>query len=254
MSVLISCEVGGTCMAASPAEGSGDGSTEGASSTVTAPRRRKSAAKTIPTVECDAPALYVARRMSRQLTAPLIVNEYSMALIDVTRSLHHRALFPPGTRSWPADDRQRLIDQIHAPYRQQIRAGIESLFSTQSYVIHLSIRSFPLRQSGKIRRTDTGLLYDPSRDEEVDLCLDWIDEMYDVIPMLRVRRNYPRRGTTDSITRSMRSEFSDLSYLGVEVLVNRAWAGRPLAIRDETIDQMCVCLQRVIAWPQSEAA
>jgi hypothetical protein len=97
-------------------------------------------------------------------------------------------------------------------------------------------------------------LYDPSRDEEVDLCLDWIDEMYDVIPMLRVRRNYPRRGTTDSITKSMRSEFSDRSYLGIEVLLNRAWAGRPLAIRDETVDAMCGCLQRVIEWPQSEAA
>jgi predicted N-formylglutamate amidohydrolase len=192
--------------------------------------------------------------MSQNLLAPLIINEYSMELIDVTRSLHHRSLFPPLTRSWSAADRQQLIDQIHAPYRQQIRAGIEQLLSQYAYVVHLSIRSFPLRQSGKIRRADVGLLYDPARDDEVDLCLDWIDEMYELIPMLRVRRNYPRRGTTDSITKSMRTEFAGRSYVGIEVLLNRAWAGRPLAIRDEVIDQMCGCLQRVLARPQSEAA
>jgi predicted N-formylglutamate amidohydrolase len=192
--------------------------------------------------------------MSQRLAAPLIANEYSMGLIDVTRSLHHRALFPPPTRTWPAEDRQRLIDQIHTPYRQQIRSEIERLFSQNSYVIHLSIRTFPLRHSGKIRRADAGLLYDPSRDEEVGLCLDWIDEMYEAIPMLRVRRNYPRRGTTDSITKSMRSEFANRSYLGIEVLLNRAWAARPLAIRDVAIEQMCGCLQRVLDWSQSEAA
>ncbi len=202
----------------------------------------------------DAAAMYVAHRMSQRLYAPLIANEYSLALIDVTRSLHHRQLFPPLTRQWSAKNRDHLIELIHHPYRQRIRAGIGQLFRHFPYVIHLSVRSFPLREGGKLRRADVGLLYDPAVDDEVDLCLDWIDEMYEEIPMLRVRRNYPRRGTTDSITKAMRSEWAGKNYIGIEVLLNRAWVSRPLAIRDEVIDGMCDTLRTITAASHSDAA
>jgi hypothetical protein len=56
--------------------------------------------------------------------------------------------------------------------------------------------------------------------------------------MLRLRRDYRRRGTTDSISKAMRGEFS-ANYLGIEVLLNRALAARPVAIRDEAIDGSC---------------
>ena len=106
----------------------------------------------------------------------------------------------------------------------------------------------------KRRRADVGLLYDPSAVDEVDLCIDWLEEMYFEVEYLRVRRNYPRRGTTDSLVKSMRAEFSGEYYLGVEILLNRAWAGREIAIRDEAIDQMCETLQAVMQINQTEAA
>ena len=72
------------------------------------------------------------------------------------------------------------------------------------YVVHLSIGTFDLlSKKGKLQRADIGLLYDPAVDEEVDLCIDWFNSMYDDVPMLRVRRNYPRRGTADNITKAM---------------------------------------------------
>ena len=197
---------------------------------------------------------YVAERMSQRLHAPLITNEFSKELIDVSKSLHHRQLFPVLTRAWSSEDRETLVREIYSPYRLRIRQAIAKLFLHFKFVIHLSIRSFPLMHQGKQRRADCGLSYDPSRDEEVDLCLEWIDEMYEQLPMLRVRRNYPRRGTTDSITKSMRGEFAEQSYLGIELLVNRAWAGRALPIRDQVIDGVCRCLDSVLAAEQSDAA
>lgn len=238
MSVLISCEVGGNRI---PAE-------------IAAMARATGDALPKQTACGDETAKYLAERMSSRLYAPLIANEDSSQLIDVTHSLHHRQLFPKRTRGWTAENRQWLIDQIHTPYRERVREGIRQMFRHFPYVIHLSIRSFPLKQGGKIRRADAGLLYDPGQDDEVDLCLDWIDEMYELIPMLRVRRNYPRRGTTDSLTKSMRSEFADRNYLGIEVLVNQAWCGRVSPIREEVIDGMCDTLKTLTTQAKSDAA
>ncbi len=123
------------------------------------------------------------------------------------------------------------------------------------FVVHLSVRTFELRNhQGKLRRADVGMLYDPSVDDEIDLCLDWLDAMYEEVPMLRARRNYPRRGTTDSITKTMRGEFSANSYLGIELLLNRAWAARPVATRDHAIDGICRSLKSILSASHSEAA
>ena len=91
-------------------------------------------------------------------------------------------------------------------------------------------------------------------EDEVDFCLDWIDDLYEIAPMLRVRRNYPRRGTQDSITRAMRTEFSNQPYVGIELALNRAWASRPLKIRDEAIDGLSDSLLEIFRVPSVEAA
>lgn len=217
----------------------------------------------------DRTARYLSRRMADTLRAPLISNEYARELIDVTRSLHHRQLFSGTTRNWSATDRKFLIDTIYRPYRDRVRTELRRMLSRLPYVIHLSISSFPLRRrtsdssdrgssdrgsEKQLHRADMGLLYDPKADDEVDFCLDWIDEMYDEMDMLRVRRNYPQRGTRDSITRAMRTEFVDRNYLGIELMVNQAWASREVAIRDEVIDGICWTLDATRQLPAAKAA
>jgi predicted N-formylglutamate amidohydrolase len=198
-------------------------------------------------------ARYAAERMAGQLAARLIINPYSMDLIDVTRSLRHRQLFPAATRCWPEEQRRQLIELVYAPYRSRLQGAIRSLLQCRTCVIHLSVRTFPPRSNGSLLRADVGLSYDTSAGDEVDMCLDWIDEMYDFLPMLRVRRNYPRRGTADNITRAMRKEFGG-QYMGVEVMLNRAWVSRPLAIRHEVIDGICRALRTITELDQTEAA
>ena len=194
----------------------------------------------------DEPGRYVAARMAALLGAPLIVNECSRELIDVTRSLRQGQLFSRRMRHASDEDRQRLIDQVYRPYRLRVESAVGELLAIHGFAIHLSVRSFNLRKQGKIRRTDIGLLYDPGRDDEVDFCLDWIDEMWERVPMLRVRRNYPLRGTRNGLSRSLRTVFAGQDYLGVEVWLNRAWCKRALAIRDEAISGICGSLQAIL--------
>jgi hypothetical protein len=202
----------------------------------------------------DRTAKYVSQQMAERLAAPLICNQYSPQLIDVRRSLRHRDLFSAATRHGTTAERQRLIEMIYQPYRQRLQHELQRMLSRCEYVIHLSVQSFPLGTGKRVRRADMGLLYDPGEMDEVDFCLDWMDLMFDELPMLRVRRNYPQRGTRDSITRAMRTEFRGQPYIGIELLVNQAWAGRSIAIRDEVIDGICRTLAEVLGVAQSKAA
>ncbi len=202
----------------------------------------------------DTAARFAARRMARRLDCPLVENRYSPQLIDVSRSPHHRELFPGLTRSWDELARDRLITEIHTPYRQSNRQQIARMLLQWPHVIHLSVRTFASVNHGFRRRADVGLGYDPRQTDEVDFCLDWIDELYEVLPMVRVRRNYPRRGTIDSITKAMRNHFAGMNYLGIELQLNRAWVARPLAVRERALDAMTKSLATITQMLQSDAA
>jgi predicted N-formylglutamate amidohydrolase len=202
----------------------------------------------------DRAGKYAAERMSARLGAPLIVNEHPIDLIDVTRPLHHRQLFSKLTRTLAPNDRDKLIAEVYETYLQRVRATIDSMIRKNGFLIHLAVSSFNLKARGKIRRTDVGLLYDPSRDDERDLCLDWIDEMWERAPMLRVRRNYPRRGTTAGLTRSFRREFAAEEYQGMEVWLNRAWARRNVAMRDEALDGIADSLRVILETETNDTA
>ncbi|MFK8114961.1 MAG: N-formylglutamate amidohydrolase [Rubripirellula sp.] len=258
MRVLISCEVGGAdvpdrfiakkwrdSLSAAPMPSVG--------------QRKKSlrAGSLPPRLSCDEGAKHFVAALSRPLNATVVANSFSPELIEVSRSPHHQQLFPPATRKWSVADRKHLIDVVYDPYRMKLRETLRGMLIQSTRVLHLSVRTFPLKSPGKkktLRRADMGLLYDPACDSEVDFCLDWIDDMYDEVPMLRVRRNYPRRGTHDCITKAMRTEFGGVGYLGVEVLLNQAWAGRQVAIRDEVIAGICWSLQGLLGEVESAAA
>ncbi|TWT91510.1 N-formylglutamate amidohydrolase [Stieleria varia] len=202
----------------------------------------------------DAVSLHIGRLLSQQLTAPLLFNPYSSQLIDVTKSLGHPKLFTERTRDWPPESKQFLINEVHSAYRERVRRAIRHLTIHFSPVIHLSLRTFPLKLGDRIRRTDVGLLYDSARDWEADFCADWVDELYWMCPNLKVRRNYPRRGTVDSLTKAMRGEFPAEEYLGIDVWFNRAWVARPLQIREDCLLTICRSLAMLTRQMAVEAA
>jgi len=187
-------------------------------------------------------------------SAACLKQRYRSDLVDVSRSLKHRQLFGPRTRRWDAKDKEAVLAAAYHPYRRGVEAAIEQTLQHFTFVIHLSVRTFESWDRGRPRRTDVGLLYDPSRQNEVDLCIDWIDELYNRFVDLKVRRNYPRRGTVDGLTRAMRERYPSDVYLGIEVWMNRAWATRRGRLRDEALSHLATAFRNVVGLPAIEAA
>ena len=196
----------------------------------------------------------VAERIGHQLHAPCVKHNFRRDLIDVSHSLGHRGLFGQCAAGLDDDAKWRLIDSLYFPYRERVWQAVKQILQQFSFVLHLSVRSFAAKYRGTHRRTDVGLLYDPSREAELNLCVDWIDELYELYPNLRARRNYPRRGTVDSLTKAMRREFAPEEYMGVEVWLNRAWVDRNVRLRDEALWYLADSLRVTLGLPAEEHA
>lgn len=173
----------------------------------------------------DIGALGLARSLARLLHAPLFYSTTSRLLIDLNRSLHHRRVFSEFTRSLTLRDREQLISRYYLPYRNRIEEYITRRLSSGARVIHVSAHSFTPSLDGLVRTTDIGLLYDPARSFETRICRAWQERLTGTAPRLRVRRNYPYRGTADGFTSYLRTRFPDKRYAGIELEVNQ---GLPL--------------------------
>ncbi|PHQ36820.1 N-formylglutamate amidohydrolase [Rhodopirellula bahusiensis] len=203
----------------------------------------------------DREAGLAARLIADHAECDLIANPYRADLVDVGRSVHHRNLFRPSVRKLPAKVRKAILSEIRTPYRETVRRRISEMLLQYPYVVHLSIRTFAARTaSGQWQRGDVGLLYDPGRADELDWCLDLSDELYFAMPDLRVRRNHPGRGTNDSLTKAMRKHFYDVHYLGVEVVLNRAWVARPVLRRREVLRVLANAIREVTPEATPQAA
>ena len=203
----------------------------------------------------DVGALDAATSLARHLRCPLLAAKFSPVVVDVNRTLQQRSVFSPVTRRLSTKQRNRIVSEIHEPYRKTLESTVERLFRKDELVIHLSVRSFATFESAQspetedrtltARRTDLGLLYDPSRRYELALCLDWYDDLFYSVPMLRVRRNYPRRTVAQSLMSAMRLKYSDDCYIGVELQLNRAWCVRNVPVRNRVFSGIAKSLLRL---------
>jgi predicted N-formylglutamate amidohydrolase len=106
-------------------------------------------------------------------------------------------------------------------------------------VLHISVHSFAPELDGKQRTADIGLLYDPDRGAERRFSRHWRQALKAVAPNLRVRLNYPYRGSADGHTTALRRRFTEAQYLGIELEVNQN-----LVVRDRN---EWACLQKSVA-------
>ena len=175
----------------------------------------------------DAGSLELARRLARDTGAPLFASTVSRLLVDLNRSLRHRAIFSDATRALPAIERERIIARYYLPHRLGVRNAVAERLRAGLRVVHLSIHSFTPVMAGKRRNADVGLLYDPSRRFERELSVAVQQALGRFAPETRVRRNYPYRGIADGHTTSLRREFSGTTYAGIEIEINQAIALGP---------------------------
>lgn len=171
----------------------------------------------------DPGAAELARRVAREFSAPASFGEFTRLLIELNRSLHHRALWSEFSRELDAEERRHWIEEYYRPYRDTARTHLRRAIRECGRVVHLGVHSFTPVLNGEIRDVDVGLLYDPGRDGERTLCLSWQERLRAAAPELRVRRNQPYRGVADGFVTELRKEFTDRQYAGIELEVNQAF-------------------------------
>ena len=182
----------------------------------------------------------MARALARALRAPLVTSTISRLVIDLNRSIGHPQLFSPATRGAPATVREEIVAQYYRPYRTHVERLVRQSVSRGRRVIHISSHSFTPELDGKVRRADVGLLYDPGRHGEAELCARWKASLAAIAPEQRVRRNYPYAGKGDGLTSHLRLRFPRGAYVGIELEVNqgivfaagRRWTALRLALID----------------------
>lgn len=190
----------------------------------------------------DCGALAMARALARAFRAPLVTSTISRLLIDLNRSIGHPRVFSAATRSAGASLRAKMAEQYYWPYRLQVERLVKQSVSRGRRVIHISSHSFTPALDGKVRSADVGLLYDPGRRGEAELCARWKSSLEELAPELRVRRNYPYAGKGDGLTSYLRQRFAPTAYVGIELEINQSIvlaAGRRwTALRSSLIDSL----------------
>jgi predicted N-formylglutamate amidohydrolase len=169
----------------------------------------------------DPGALALARDLARAFDAELVYSTTSRLLVELNRSPNHKQLFSEATRALPPADRERLLARYYRPYREWVEAQVAATVESGDDLVHISSHSFTPKLHGEVRRADVGLLYDPGRESERDLCLTWQSEIRQAASNLVVRRNYPYRGSADGLTTHLRKRYPGGRYTGVEIEVNQ---------------------------------
>lgn len=175
----------------------------------------------------DIGAHAIAAALGRRFDVPVSAATVSRLLVDTNRSADNRAVFSRFTRTLPAAERTALLREFHTPHREAVEARCATACAARRRVLHLSIHSFTPTWAGKTRRCDLGFLYDPAHPWELEIGRNWQAAMRSAHASLRIRRNYPYRGTSDGLTRTLRRRFGPTEYAGIEVEVNQKWTALP---------------------------
>ena len=190
----------------------------------------------------DPGALVMANALADAFAAPLIASTISRLVIDLNRSIGHPQLFSAATRAAPLQLLTKIVAQYYRPYRAEVERVVRRSVARRRQVIHVSSHSFTPELNGKVRRADVGLLYDPARRGEADLCARWKASLAVIAPQFRVRRNYPYAGKGDGLTSALRAAFPCSAYIGIELEVNQqivlAAGRRWTRLRDALIDSL----------------
>lgn len=197
----------------------------------------------------DIGALRVARELAAALDAPLIAATVSRLLIDLNRSRRHPNLYSEATRGLPAELRQEIYAHCYLPYRNRAEHWIAQAVAHGACVIHVSCHSFTPQLDGQVRRADVGLLYDPARPAEVALCRELRAALEARAPALKVRLNYPYRGTADGFTTYLRRRFPPRHYLGIEIEINQKHVREGSAHWRQVRDAVVGALRATLATP-----
>jgi predicted N-formylglutamate amidohydrolase len=172
----------------------------------------------------DRGAAELARRLAKEFHAFLHLGSISRLLIDLNRSpTNRKTLYTQYSKKLPQGERELLLQKYYFPYREGVERAVAGIIARGRPVLHISIHTFAPVKSGKIRKADIGLLYDPARLIEKQICSMLAATLQENAEFLRVRRNYPYLGKTDGFTSFLRRKHRAKHYAGIEIEINQAF-------------------------------
>ncbi len=181
----------------------------------------------------DPGAAIMAKRLAAELDCPLHLGRWTRLLVDLNRSLGHKKLMAeesfgiavPGNAALSAAEVAQRIRTYYRPYRAATTASIATTLRETGRCLHLSIHSFTPVVGGVVRDCDVGLLYDPRRPHELAFARALRPHL--AAQGLRVRMNYPYRGTDDGFTTRIRTTLPAAWYAGLEIETNQKFLKTP---------------------------
>jgi predicted N-formylglutamate amidohydrolase len=169
----------------------------------------------------------VALAFGARLGVTPAIGRVTRLVVDLNRSPHHRNVFSEYTRGLSRDDKRAALDAHYWPYRKNVERRVERAARSGALVLHVSAHSFTPELKGEVRNCDLGLLYDPRSSTERRFIEAWHAALNVHAPALRVRRNYPYLGVSDSLVTHLRRVHGERAYAGVELEVNQKHVGTP---------------------------
>ena len=158
----------------------------------------------------------LAFELAAALNAPLLAGEVTRLLVDLNRSSDHPRHFSEFSRKLSLEQRQQLVARYWQRHWDAYRLHIEQAES----LMHLARHSFTPELNGQRRNADIGLLYDPARPRERQLAHVLSRSIREHAPALRVRMNYPYRGTANGMGQQHRRWFGEDRLVTLELEVN----------------------------------
>ncbi|MCA9300830.1 MAG: hypothetical protein KDA28_17290, partial [Phycisphaerales bacterium] len=125
--------------------------------------------------------------------------------------------------------------------RRAVAAAIDEAIGAGRRVLHVGMHSFTDVLDGCVREVDVGLLFDPTRPWESEVCRTWKAALDDAMPSWRHRWNEPYLGIDDGFTTFLRSGRPDAMYAGIEVEGRQGLLGTP-----EDRDVFATLLERTL--------
>ena len=160
--------------------------------------------------------------------------KFSRLFVDLNRTITNKSAFSEyygelETRNKAAAEKAKAAAiKYWMEYRENIEKfvmsnidkGTKASDNKGAAIVHLGIHSFTPVLNGKPRNTDIGILYDPARPLERKYAQVIKDEIKRLHPHMKVRFNYPYKGTSDGLTTSLRKKFGP-HYVGIEIEINQ---------------------------------
>ena len=157
--------------------------------------------------------------------------KFSRLFVDLNRTITNKSAFSDYLRN--NENAKAQATAYWNEYRAAIEKFVASSLSSpkrtasktraaksEPEIVHLGIHSFTPVLNGKVRNADIGILYDPARPQERAYANVIKAEIKRLYPAMKVRFNYPYKGSSDGLTTTLRKKFGP-RYVGIEIEINQ---------------------------------